>query len=46
LTDRLRTRSRLLTLVGLLLVPSLLAAGSFAMVIGGQWPSPSPSAPG
>ena len=35
-TDRLRTRSRLLTLVGLLLVPSLLAAGSLAMVIGGQ----------
>jgi hypothetical protein len=36
LTDRLRTRSRLLVLVALLLVPSLLAAGSFAMVIGGQ----------
>jgi hypothetical protein len=36
LTDRLRTRSRLLLLVALLLVPSLLAAGSFATVIGGQ----------
>jgi hypothetical protein len=36
LTDRLRTRSRLLLLVALLLVPSLLAAGSFALVIGGQ----------
>jgi diguanylate cyclase (GGDEF)-like protein len=36
LTDRLRTRSRLLLLVALLLVPSLLAAGSFAVVIGGQ----------
>ncbi|HEX8497584.1 MAG TPA: EAL domain-containing protein [Actinomycetales bacterium] len=36
LTDRLRTRSRLLLLVGVLLVPSVLAAGSFAVVIGGQ----------
>jgi len=35
-TDRLRTRSRLLVLVALLLVPSLLGAGSFALVIGGQ----------
>jgi diguanylate cyclase (GGDEF)-like protein len=35
-TDRLRTRSRLLVLVALLLVPSMLGAGSFALVIGGQ----------
>lgn len=36
MTDRLRTRSRLQVLVGVLLVPSLLAAGSFTTVIGGQ----------
>ena len=36
LTDRLRTRSRLLVLVVVLVVPSLLAAGSFALAIGGQ----------
>jgi diguanylate cyclase (GGDEF)-like protein len=36
ITDRLRTRSRLLVLVALLLVPTLLAAGSFTVVIGGQ----------
>ena len=36
LTDRLRTSSRLLVVVAVLLIPALLAAGSFAVTIGGQ----------
>jgi diguanylate cyclase (GGDEF)-like protein len=36
LTDRLRSSSRLLLVVAVLLIPSLIAAGSFAVTIGGQ----------